>query len=268
MNNSMKNDPMISVIIPMYNAEKTIVECLNSVTNQIFNSTMEVIIINDGSTDDSLRVVKEYKNSTDKEIILISQENKGVSGARNLGIRESKGRYIALIDSDDIWTEGKLQRQIDVFDKYNVDFVGTLHNNLKLGFPYKVKEGIIEASFNKLLIKMAPSTITAMFKKELIEKSGYYDEDQKYAEDGNLWFRFSKVGKMLIINENYAIAGNYKPLYGHSGLSGNIRGMYDGEIKNLKDVLKLNYINYLYYLILRFYILVKYYRRMFIVKFR
>jgi glycosyltransferase involved in cell wall biosynthesis len=268
MNNQINFNPVISVVIPMYNAEQTIVKCLDSVISQDINLAIEVVIVNDGSLDNSLKVVTEYIDKSNKNIQLLSQENKGASAARNLGIRKSKAQFIALIDSDDIWLQGKLQKQYDIISKYNVDFVGTLHNNLKLGFPYKVKGGMIEVSFNKLLIRMAPSTITALFKKELIEKSDYYDEKQKYCEDGNLWLRFSKVGKMIIINENFATAGDYKPLFGHSGLSGNMKGMYEGEKKNLKDILKLKYISYIYYLILRFYISLKYYRRLLIVKIR
>lgn len=265
----MINRELVSVIIPLYNAEKTIEKCIKSVELQKGNFSIEIIIINDGSTDNSFKTVQDYiQRNNRNNIHIYTQENKGASAARNFGIRKANGRYIALIDSDDVWLEGKLVAQMEVFEENDVDFVGTLHNNLQLGFPYKLKNNLFEVNFKKLMIKMAPSTITAIFKRELIEKSGYYDESQKYCEDGNLWLRFSKVGKMVILNANYAIAGDFKPLFGHSGLSGNLKAMYNGEKKNLCDMLKLKYINYLQFLFYKSYIGLKYYRRVAIVSSR
>lgn len=258
----------VSIVIPMYNAEKTILKCLKSVVNQLPKEEFEVIIVDDGSKDNSSLIVEKFMNENNYNIKLIKQENHGVSNARNNAIKSSSYSLIALIDSDDIWLEGKLNDQLRIMEKYSADFVGTLHNNLQLGFPYKLEGEIFQVSLRKLLIKMAPSTITALFKKSLIEKAGYYDESQKYTEDGNLWLRFSMNGKMLILNKNYAVAGDYKPLFGHSGLSGNLKGMYDGELKNLKDIYKLKYINFLQYVFYRFYTTLKYYRRILIVKLR
>lgn len=263
----MQNN-LISVIIPMYNAEETIVRCIKSVESQKCDFDLEIIVINDGSTDNSLSIVSDYLKESNSEIILVSQENKGASAARNKGIELAKGKFIALLDSDDVWLDGKLAAQMNIFENNEVDFVGTLHNNLQLGFPYRLSNDLFELTFRKLMIKMAPSTITAVFKKELIEKSGNYDESQKYCEDGNLWLRFSKVGKMVVINKNFAIAGDLKPLYGHSGLSGNLAGMHEGEIKNLKDMLELGYVNYLQYLLYFSYVKIKYFRRVLIVKLR
>lgn len=252
----------------MFNAEKTIIKCLNSVVNQLPSENLEIIIVNDGSEDNSYTIVEKYIQENKYDIKLINQTNKGVSAARNRAIINSKYNLIALIDSDDVWLPGKLVHQLEILSRYKVDFVGTLHNNLQLGFPYKLDGDIFKVTFNKLMIKMAPSTITSLFKKELIEKSGFYDENQKYTEDGNLWLRFSKNGSMIILNKNYAIAGDFKPLFGQSGLSGNLKGMYDGEVKNIKDMLTLKYINKPLFLIYYAYISVKYFRRLIIVKFR
>ena len=258
----------ISVVIPMYNAEKTIVKCLQSVVNQLPKEELEVIVVDDGSQDNSLEIVESFINKNDYNIRIIKQENRGVSSARNVGIKSSSYELIALIDSDDVWLKGKLIHQISILKKYNADFIGTLHNNLPLGFPYKLIGEIFEVSLHKMLIKMAPSTITALFKKSLIESVGYYDENQKYTEDGNSWLRFSMNGKMIILNKNYAIAGDFKPLFGHSGLSGNLEEMYKGELKNLKDILRLKYINFFQYIFYIFYTSLKYYRRILVVKIR
>ena len=94
--------PIVSIIIPVYNVEKYIEKCLNSVLNQTLKD-IEIICINDGSTDNSLMILKEFAKK-DKRIVLINQENKGQGESRNLGISIAKGEYIAFLDSDD-WVE-------------------------------------------------------------------------------------------------------------------------------------------------------------------
>lgn len=90
----------ISIIIPVYNVEKYLNQCLESIY-KLDLSNKEIILINDGSTDNSLNILKEYKEKYSEKTILISQENKGLSEARNIGVRSSSGKYILFIDSDD-----------------------------------------------------------------------------------------------------------------------------------------------------------------------
>ena len=90
----------ISIIVPVYNVEKYLDECIQSIINQTYKN-IEIIIINDGSTDNSLSILRKYE-SIDKRIIVINQENKGLSASRNIGIKKSTGKYISLIDSDDV----------------------------------------------------------------------------------------------------------------------------------------------------------------------
>jgi glycosyltransferase involved in cell wall biosynthesis len=104
---------LISVIIPVYNAEKTILQTINSVLNQTF-SDFELIIINDGSTDNTLKRLEEIQ---DKRLCVYSIENKGVSAARNRGIEESKSPYISFIDADDVWAPRKLEMQLEKLEK-------------------------------------------------------------------------------------------------------------------------------------------------------
>lgn len=110
-----------SIIIPMYNAEKTIRRCLNSIQNQIFTN-FEAIIIDDGSKDSSIEICNEYIK-VDKRFVLISQTNAGPSIARNRGLDYAKGKYIVFVDSDD-WIEKKhLQLLYDSFIKENADVI-------------------------------------------------------------------------------------------------------------------------------------------------
>lgn len=89
----------VSIIIPIYNTEKYIKDCLDSVVNQTLDD-IEIICINDGSTDNSLKLINDYAKR-DKRIKVINQENKGQGTARNIGIKESKGEYIGFVDFDD-----------------------------------------------------------------------------------------------------------------------------------------------------------------------
>jgi glycosyltransferase involved in cell wall biosynthesis len=92
----------VSLIVPVYNVEKYLRKCLDSAINQTLNE-IEIIVINDGSTDNSLSIINEYK-SMDERIKVITQKNCGVSEARNVGIRAAKGKYVAFLDSDD-WVD-------------------------------------------------------------------------------------------------------------------------------------------------------------------
>lgn len=98
----MNNFPLISVIIPCYNAEKTLDKCLKSVVQQLFTN-LEIIIVDDGSTDGTLKICEEFQNK-DERIQIITQSNYGVSKARNEGIKVATGKYVCFVDSDD-WVE-------------------------------------------------------------------------------------------------------------------------------------------------------------------
>lgn len=100
-----KNKPLVSIIIPVYNVEKYLRQCLNSVIGQSFQD-IEILIVNDGSTDGSLQILREYEQ-LDKRLIIIEKENSGLSAARNSALEIARGKYIAFIDSDD-WVETQM----------------------------------------------------------------------------------------------------------------------------------------------------------------
>ena len=257
---------MISVIIPMYNAENTIATCIYSVLNQTYKGKIEIIIINDGSKDNSKKIVEEFINinQSDFEIKLINKENGGVSSARNRGMVLAKGHYIALLDSDDEWLPNKLEKQLEVFITYsNVYFIGGLINET-----LDKKNIIIEIPLSKLIFKNYFQPSTVIFKREVFDTVGFFDESQKYAEEGNYFMRIAKQYKCVLLNEQLINYGEGKGGFGVSGLSANLKEMEKGELKNLKYAYKKNFISLTIYLIAILYSILKYIRRIFIVKFR
>ena len=117
--------PKISVIIPVYNVEKYLSQCLDSILNQTFKD-FECICVNDGSTDKSLAILQEYVNKDDR-IKIINQENKGLSGARNSALKIVNGKYITFIDSDDFVTIDYLEKLINIAEKEDSDIVYCRH---------------------------------------------------------------------------------------------------------------------------------------------
>lgn len=257
---------MISVIIPMYNAEDTIETCIVSVLNQTYKGTIEIIVVNDGSKDNSQRIVEEIikNNSSMIAIQLINKGNGGVSSARNKGLALARGEFIALLDSDDEWLNYKIEKQLDVFFQNSESgFVGGLINK-----PTTAAPKIVTIPLSKLIFKNYFQPSTVMFKKEVIQKVGFFDETQKYAEEGNYFMRIANNYTCILLNEQLILYGQGKIGFGVSGLSANLLEMEKGELKNISFAYQNNYISFFTYLVAVLYSIIKYFRRILIVKFR
>lgn len=255
----------VSVVIPVYNAQETIVRGLDSVINQTIKP-FEIIIINDGSNDQSVPIIKEYiaKNRS-FNFILIDKKNGGVSSARNSGLKISKGDFIAFLDSDDEWLPDKSEKQIFVFNtKKDFSFVG--------GLIYKPKDSVVgssnEIKLNQLIFKNYFQPSTVMLKREVINNIGLFDESQKYAEEGNYFMRVAKLYKCALLNEQVVLYDQGKKGFGQSGLSSNLYEMEKGELLNLKFAYDHDYISSTKYRVAVFFSVVKYFRRIIIVFFR
>lgn len=261
---------MVSVIIPMYNAQDSIIRCLESVVKQTYEGIVEIIVVNDGSTDNSPNMVREFIQQHPMVIIqLLDQQNGGVSKARNRGLKIAQGDFIALLDADDEWYKNKLEIQMPFLldEAQKIDFIACNRNNEKITFPYRVinnKYAVI--TLRKLLFKIIGQTSTAVFKKKILENTGYFDENQKYSEDANYWLRISLNNNMIILTDNLVLTGGGKPSVGFSGLSSNIKEMEAGVQKNILEMYKYNYINILEYAFFLFFSKVKYIKRMLILK--
>lgn len=247
---------MISVIIPVYNAEKSIEKSLISIKNQTWEGVFEIILVNDGSSDRSKTIIENYQqNHQDQNIILINQENSGVSKARNAAMKIAQGDYIALLDSDDEWLPEKTEKQMKFLENQNIDFITSLWNNENITFPYKLHppNKLVKITLKKLLFKITGQTSTAIFKRKIFENTGFFDENQNYSEDANYWMRISEKNQMYLLPEKLVIAGNGKKSFGFSGLSANLKEMEKGIQKNIWEMYqtkRINFPEYLFYFVI------------------
>ena len=134
----------VSIGIPIYNVEKYLRECLDSITNQTFKN-FEAIIVDDGSTDNSFVICQEYV-AKDNRFKLIHQENKGLAGARNTCLKYMKGEYVTWVDSDDVVDNNYLERLLETQEKTGTDIVRCVRKYIRDGNVYFVKgyeEGFI-----------------------------------------------------------------------------------------------------------------------------
>ena len=194
---------MISVVIPLYNKQESIVATLQSVLAQTYQN-FEIVVVDDGSTDNSAQVVEELIETHPSlqgrdGVRLVKKPNGGVCSARNRGIQEAKYDYIALLDGDDLWDEHYLEEQVRLIQDFpeammwGINFAemsnGKLIRTLPTGLP-KEYRGYVENYFQ------IPGRISDLFcsssvviKKEVFDRVGYFDERIKYAEDSDMWFR-------------------------------------------------------------------------------
>lgn len=122
----MGDNMKVSVIIPAYNAEEYLNRCLDSVINQVYKN-LEIIVIDDASTDNTKAIIKKYAEKDNRIVPFYSSINKGVSSARNIGLKAATGDYIIFVDSDDELTKEAIRRMVDVSNDYNSDFVDSYH---------------------------------------------------------------------------------------------------------------------------------------------
>jgi glycosyltransferase involved in cell wall biosynthesis len=184
------NKPLVTVIIPTYNRGWIVKEAIDSVLDQDF-SDFELIVVDDGSDDDTREVLGTYANS----ITVLHQSNRGVSAARNRGIAEASGRLIAFLDSDDLWLPGKLKTQVKFFEE-NADAMINqtqeiwIRNGIRVN-PKKRHHKFSGMIFERSLALCLVSPSAVMLRKSLFDTLGVFDERLPACEDYDLWLRIS-----------------------------------------------------------------------------
>ena len=185
--------PYFSVIIPIYNKESEILDTINSVLSQTF-SDFEMVVINDGSIDNSLRMIDSIK---DPRLTIISKKNGGVSSARNIGILNSRGSYIALLDGDDIWLPDYLQEIKQLIDKFPdcrifcTNYIVSLEK-----FKNHIQQPVIHSCENNYFeLAMYVPFLTAssiVIKRDCFDNGMDFNENLSHGEDLDLWVRLIK----------------------------------------------------------------------------
>lgn len=203
-----KDEKLVSVIIPMFNASGFIARTIESVQGQSYQN-WEMLVVDDCSTDNSCDIVKAYMQK-DRRIKLIEMEVNfgGPAKARNLGIKNASGSYIAFFDADDIWMKDKLERQYnilenqsDIFLVYS-NFLNSKRNNIRDVSiqERKFKSGRI---FKDLFLSVNFIACSSVMLRDCKQKKYYFDEDKKFIaiEDFDLWLKIAYNEKVSYINE-------------------------------------------------------------------
>ena len=195
----MQHTPLISVIIPTYNRADLLPRAVRSACGQTYRN-LEILIVDDASADNTEEVARVLEKEDARVRYVKRKENGGANAARNTGTQESKGEYIALLDSDDEWLPEKIEKQIEVFEKSLDKRLGLVYcgyeticveNGKK--YPEKIHTPKKRA-LKKLLIQNIIGTSSVLIKKSFLQKSGEFDEHEQLVigEDHDMWIRLAE----------------------------------------------------------------------------
>lgn len=195
----MAEFPTVSIIVPAYNVAPYLGETLDSVLAQT-RADYEVVLVNDGSTDKTAQIVEQYRERFAGKLVYVWQENRGLAAARNTAIRTARGKYVALLDSDDVWLPGYLACMLGLLEA---------DETLDLAFPNAIFWGSPQfdgrdfqsvfppnppITLEKLLGRESSVFGLATIRRELVLEVGGYDEALRASEDFDLWLRLLQRG--------------------------------------------------------------------------
>lgn len=265
---------MFSVIIPAYNSEKTIEATLDSLSQQTKSDLIEeVIIVDDGSTDNTVERIKNYqqresngKSGKELPIKLICQENAGPSAARNEGMRQATAEYIAFLDADDEWTRKKLEKQAEILKgRPEIDLLcGGLEEG-PLRILFRKYDRLFHISLRDYCIKSIIFTSTVVLRRERAKEAGYFDETMRYSEDMNYYQRFFRWNQVYYLPEKLVDYGCDREYYGQSGLASHLKEMHKGRRYNFEILRKEKQISAGFYILMVLFGELKYIRRKWLI---
>jgi glycosyltransferase involved in cell wall biosynthesis len=202
MNKKYEKNPLISVVIPVYNRENLIQGCLKSVTDQTY-ANLEIIVVDDKSTDKTIEKINEINDERIRVVKL--EKNGGAQVARNRGIKESKGEWIAFHDSDDTWDLTKIEKQVKILEENNFDPYLVVHsdankleNNEYTKIDIRLTKGYV---YKQLLKRPGPLFPVILTSKLALEKIGYLDEKVLSYQEWDTSIRLAKICKFVHIKE-------------------------------------------------------------------
>lgn len=205
--------PLVSVVIPVYNREETIARCIDSALSQSYDN-LEAIVVDDYSKDGTVSVIEgAFKNSIK---LIKHKENKGGSAARNTGISKAEGKYIALLDSDDVWKPNKIKHQVKLLEARDERYIGSYTDAeyISQGFISTALKNIIGSSsweescsvegILSLNDKIGGAS-TLLIKKSIVDEIGGFDPEFDRHQDYEFLIRCLKKGNMIRVPINYVI---------------------------------------------------------------
>lgn len=203
---NIERSTLISIILPAYNAEKTLAESVDSVLAQTYDK-IELVIIDDGSTDGTRAIAEEYAKKDYRVKVLCNEENIGVLKTRLKGVRSAMGQWIAFIDSDDLWDPDKLKRQMQLQERTGSvltycasKFIGNDGNEISW-----VMQVPAEVNYKRLLKQNIIMNSSVVVRKDLFLKYSPFSEDQRdMHEDYACW--------LLILKDGHKVSGLDEPL--------------------------------------------------------
>lgn len=224
--------PLVSVVMPVYNNQQHIGEAIDSVLAQDYGP-MEIIVVDDGSTDGTAEVVSGYGD----RVILLRQQNQGSAVARNLGINSANGQYVAFLDADDVWWKHKLRYQMGAlmdsgyrmaysrFVWWEPDATGDYplaDTQFELADNPQLSAAVLASGwiYAELLLDCIVWTSTVIAEKSLLVESGLFDPELRQGQDYDLWLRLARICPMLGLEQPTAlyrrhsasITGSVKPI--------------------------------------------------------
>lgn len=220
----------VSVVIPAYNAEPYLEECVRSVLAQT-HPVEEILIVDDGSTDRTQILAESFG----APVRLLQQKQGGPARARNLGVSQASGEWIAFLDADDLWLPEKVEKQLEAFQKAPdavLCYTGLLALKLD-GSTVPVAPpalSYVDAMLSLTNVGIPPSAV--MLRRDTLLQAGGFSEVQRGCEDWELWFRLRKLGRFCIVPDPITV---YRESLG--GLSSNAEHMYQDFLRMLDRVL-------------------------------
>ena len=210
----MENQPLVSIVLPFFNGKEFIQETLRSIRDQTFLD-YEVVIVDDGSTakEHSSYLIAVINELCDPRFKYCHKENGGLSDARNYGIGQSKGSWIAFIDQDDLWESTKLARQVAVI-KENPDtnfiftdgrFIGDIKAEMKVAQKNSLKEGVVLGAYDRLLKGNFVICSSILFRKSLANKVGGSNPFFKICPDYEFIIRFAEHTDFYFIEDSLTL---------------------------------------------------------------